>query len=402
MDRTPPAAGTPPRTRRPPSQALVILGGMATLMIAMGIGRFVYTPILPDMIEAGLLDVRSAGLLASSNFLGYFVGALGAAAFSGAAARKRLLILSIALSALTTLVMGLTGDALLWHAIRFLSGVVSAVALVFVTGFALESLAATGRGQHIGWIYGGVGLGIVLSSLVVEALQKSDVAWDWQWIAGGLLACILAIPALRAAFAIVPPPPLPPRPAGAPARAPLFTLNFTLLVIAYGGLGIGYVVQATYLPTLVRTLPGLAEFSTLTWLVVGLAAAPSNVFWQVAAARMGQVPALILAYLIQAIGLMAPVLWHSIPGAVIGAAALGATLVGITSLGLQQARSMAGEQAPRALALMTASFGLGQVAGPYLGALLVGPDNDFLLATAAASAVLALSGAMLVPLLGRR
>ncbi|MGE0155116.1 MAG: YbfB/YjiJ family MFS transporter [Reyranellaceae bacterium] len=400
MHRPPPTTHDKP-ARRPPSLALVILGGMTTLMIAMGIGRFLYTPILPDMIEAGLLDVRSAGLLASSNFLGYFVGALGAAAFSGAIARKRLLILSIALSALTTLIMGLTGDALAWHAIRFLSGVVSAVALVFVTGFALESLAATGRGQHIGWIYGGVGLGIVLSSLVVEALQKTGVAWDWQWIAGGMLASVLAIPALRSAFAIVPPP-LPPRPADAPARAPLFTLNFTLLVIAYGGLGIGYVVQATYLPTLVRTLPGLAEFSTLTWLVVGLAAAPSNVFWQVAAARLGQVPALILAYLIQAIGLMAPVLWHSIPGAVIGAAALGATLVGITSLGLQQARSMAGEQAPRALALMTASFGLGQVAGPYLGALLVGPDNDFLLATAAASAVLALSGAMLVPLLGRR
>jgi len=51
---------------------------------------------------------------------------------------------------------------------------------------------------------------------------------------------------------------------------------------------------------------------------------------------------------------------------------------------------------------MTASFGLGQIIGPYIGALLVGPDNDFLLATATASAVLALSGVMLVPLLGRR
>jgi fucose permease len=97
-----------------------------------------------------------------------------------------------------------------------------------------------------------------------------------------------------------------------------------------------------------------------------------------------------------------PVLWHTVPGTIIGAAALGATLVGITALGLQQARLMAGDQAPRALALMTASFGLGQIIGPLAGAALVGPNNDFLPPTIMASSVLALSAVLLVPLLGRR
>ena len=190
-----------------------------------------------------------------------------------------------------------------------------------------------------------------------------------------LLAALLALPALYAAFAIKPPPPAPPRAADAPRRAGCSTLPLTLLLIAYGGLGVGYVVQATYLPTLVRGLPALAEFSTLAWLIVGLAAAPSNVFWQVAAHRMGQVPALILAYLIQAGGLAGA-------GAVAHRArhgyrrgSLGATLVGITALGLQQARLMAGDQAPRALALMTASFGLGQVIGPLLGARSSAPTT---------------------------
>jgi predicted MFS family arabinose efflux permease len=390
----PPASGAKP--------FLAMIGGMTILMIAMGIGRFLYTPILPDMIAASLLDVQSAGLLASSNFLGYFVGALGAAIFGNARTRQRLLIAAVVFSVLTTLFMGLTQDALAWHALRFGSGVFSAVALVFMTGFVLETFAATGRGQWIGWVYGGVGIGIVLSSIVIEVLQRRNVAWDWQWIAGGVLAGLLALPALAYAFGIRPPPPLPPRPADAPKRAPLFSLKFTLLLVSYGGLGVGYVVQATYLPTLVRALPALSDFSTLAWLIVGLAAAPSNVFWQAAANRMGQVPALMLAYLFQAAGLLAPVLWHSVPGVVIGATALGATLVGITSLGLQQARSLAGDQAPRALALMTASFGLGQIVGPLIGAALVGPNNDFLPPTIMASSVLALSAVMLVPLLGRR
>jgi predicted MFS family arabinose efflux permease len=381
---------------------LAMIGGATTLMVAMGIGRFLYTPILPDMIAARLLDVQSAGLLASSNFLGYFVGALGAAFFGNPRTRRALLLISIVLSVLTTFAMGLTQNELLWHGVRFLSGVVSAVALVFMTGFVMENFAANHRAGWIGWVYGGVGIGIVLSSIVIEVLQRRDVAWDAQWIAGGLVACVLALPALYAAFANKPAPPPPPRAADAPKRAKLFTLPLVLVLVSYGGLGLGYVVQATYLPTLVRTLPALAEFSTLAWLIVGLAAAPSNVFWQFAANRMGLLPALILAYLIQAGGLLVPVLWHTVPGTVIGAAALGATLVGITALGLQQARLLAGDQAPRALALMTASFGLGQVIGPFLGAQLVGPNNDFLPPTIMASSVLALSAVMLVPLLGRR
>jgi len=81
---------------------------------------------------------------------------------------------------------------------------------------------------------------------------------------------------------------------------------------------------------------------------------------------------------------------------VIGGVELGSTLVGTTSLGLQQARELAGDQAPSALALLTASFGLGQILGPPLGALLVGPNNDFLPPTIMASSVLALSAVLLV------
>lgn len=381
---------------------LTVAGGATTLMVVMGIGRFLYTPILPDMIAAGLLDVQSAGLLASSNFLGYFLGALGAALFVDPRTRRYLWIAAILLSVLTTLGMGLTQDALIWHGLRFLSGIVSAVALVFMTGFAMESFALSGRAHWLGWVYGGVGIGIVISSIVIEVLQKQAVAWDWQWIAGGLLAILLALPALRAAIATRPAAPPSTGMTGTAKRARLFTLPLILVLVSYGGLGVGYVVQATYLPTLVRTLPALAEFSTLAWLVVGLAAAPSNLFWQAVSARLGILPALILAYLIQAGGLLVPVLWHTVPGTIIGAAALGATLVGITALGLQQARLMAGDQAPRALALMTASFGLGQIVGPLIGAALVGPNNDFLPPTIMASSVLALSGVMLLPLLRRR
>ena len=44
--------------------------------MALGIGRFAYTPILPAMQERFDLSNAAAGTLASSNYLGYLLGAL--------------------------------------------------------------------------------------------------------------------------------------------------------------------------------------------------------------------------------------------------------------------------------------------------------------------------------------
>ncbi len=385
-----------------PRASLVLAGGMTTMMLAMGIGRFIYTPILPDMIGAGLLDVKSAGLLAATNFIGYFVGALAATPFGRPGTRRVLLMLGIVLSVLTTLAMGFTRDPLAWHALRFLSGIASAFAQIFVSAFVMEALVKEGRADRIGWLLGGVGIGIVTSSLVIELAQRSGIGWAGQWQVAGALAALFAMPALYTALRLRPvdePPPAD-RP-GVPRRR-LFTLAFTLLFLAYGGMGFGYVVQATYLPTLVRSLPQLADFSTLTWLVVGLAAAPSNLIWQALVRHLGVTLALITAFLLQAVGLLVPVLWHSVPGAIIGAAALGATLIGITALCLQQARILSPEQFPRALAWMTVVFSLGQIGGPPLAALLVGPNNDFLPPTIMTSSVLAASALLCLPLLRRR
>ena len=66
------------------------LACMVTLAVAMGLGRFAFTPMLPVMLHEGKLDLQAGGLLASLNYLGYFVGALSCAAIRVEAAATSL------------------------------------------------------------------------------------------------------------------------------------------------------------------------------------------------------------------------------------------------------------------------------------------------------------------------
>ena len=50
--------------------------GCLSLAVAMGVGRFAFTPLLPVMQDDGLVSISEGGLLASSHFLGYLLGAL--------------------------------------------------------------------------------------------------------------------------------------------------------------------------------------------------------------------------------------------------------------------------------------------------------------------------------------
>jgi predicted MFS family arabinose efflux permease len=348
------------------------IGGMIAMAAALGIGRFVYTPILPTMTEALGLSNSQAGLIASANLFGYLIGALLAATPTLAGSRRTWLLASLAVSAVTTGAMGLASSLPAFLALRFLGGVASAFVLVLSSALVLDGLASAHR-SHLGPLhFAGVGVGIAVSALVVSALIADGSDWRMLWYAPGGLA----LAALAAVAWLVPYEPRHHHRPAAAHRTP-GPRGLAALIWSYGLFGFGYVITATFLVAIVRASPQLRPAEPLVWLVVGLTGAPSVAIWAKASSRFGIPRTFSVACLAEAVGVAASVLWPSIPGILLSAALLGGTFMGLTALGLARARQFAPANPRPVLAGMTAAFGLGQIIGPSLAGFLFGATGGF-------------------------
>src|SRR5512138_390807 len=230
----------------------VALGGCLALAAAMGIGRFVYTPILPFMVETLGLSQAEAGIIASANFLGYLLGALAAAKASLPGGRRRWFLVALAISALTTAAMAAVATVPPFIVLRFASGVASAFVLVFASALVLERLTAAGRTGLWALHFAGVGVGIASSAVLVALLAEGGVGWRGLWLASGALALLALLAVLR----LVPvdrEAPAPQRGNG-PRRV---NPRLVALIVAYGLFGFGYVITATFISTQVRLTPAL-------------------------------------------------------------------------------------------------------------------------------------------------
>lgn len=385
------------------------VAGACVLAIVMGIGRFAYTPMLPPMLAEGGLNLTSAGAIASANFLGYLVGALLASRSWFRRHRVSGLRAAIVASVLTTAAMAWLHDSTSWAALRFLSGVASAFALVYTSGMILEVVAATSRPMLGSLLYAGVGIGIALSAVVVYAGRGNGLGADALWLALGAVAAVLAVLPLRqldqpapqastssstraTAAPVTAAPPIAATSTAAPATAIQIDERnaqaLWLLILGYGCLGFGYVITATFIVVMARSMPDAATWEFWSWMVVGLAGAPSNAAWQLVANRWNAYRAIVAAFLVAATGVILAAVATGPGGLLVGAAFLGATFMAITALGLAVARTLSPQAPDQSIARMTAAFGAGQIIGPSVGGWMAERSGDFLAASWLAAAVL--------------
>jgi MFS family permease len=381
--------------------------GIAALVAVMGIGRFVYTPILPEMMASGALTLREAGWLASANFLGYLVGAMAASSIHGRGAQSVLARAGLVLTVVTLAAMAVPGAPPAWMALRFVAGLASAFALVFVSTQVLGRLAALGEGDRLIWLYTGVGIGIAVSSLLTIAGNAGGLGWPTSWAIAAALAAVFSVLAWRGAGgglggtasgdARVTETDVSTNRPEPPAAPPAATRAFRMTVLAYGLFGFAYVIHATYLPAMVRGAGYSASAASWVWVLVGLVALPSTAIWRAIAKRHGARGALVGCYLLQGVTALAPLFGDSIVGAGIAAVGLGTTFIPLTGLALPLARALDPTRSARAIGLMTAAFGAGQIVGPVAAAYLAEGWGGFGGPSVLACLVLLLAAALMLP-----
>jgi predicted MFS family arabinose efflux permease len=367
---------------------------MVTLAVAMGLGRFAFTPMLPIMLHEGKLQLEAGGVLASLNYLGYFLGAVSCAAIGIKA--KTMVRGGLAATAVLLVGMGVLHSFTSWGVLRAAAGVMSAWVFVFASGWGLRRLAETNSPALAGVIYTGPGIGIAMTGLLGGALGR----WGSEagWIGLGVLAVVLVaaiwrvfddgeLPAAAASAAA------PVAAAGRPASASVRS-DAAWLVALYGLAGFGYIITATFLPVIARqALPG-SPWPDYFWPLFGLAIIPGALIGARAPAHWDNRLLLAAAYALQALGVLLSVAWPTIAGFALGSLLLGMPFTAITLFAMRDARRLRGNAAAGLIGYATASYGVGQIIGPLFAAPLAQRTGSFQLPLLVAAAALALGAAL--------
>ncbi|SDJ46639.1 YbfB/YjiJ family MFS transporter [Variovorax sp. OV700] len=370
------------------------LACMVTLAVAMGLGRFAFTPMLPIMLHEGKLQLEAGGVLASLNYLGYFLGAVSCAAIGIKA--KTMVRGGLAATAVLLVGMGVLHSFTSWGVLRAAAGVMSAWVFVFASGWGLRRLAETNSPALAGVIYTGPGIGIAMTGLLGGALGR----WGSEagWIGLGVLAVVLVaaiwrvfddgeLPAAAASTAA------PVATAGTPALASARS-DAAWLVALYGLAGFGYIITATFLPVIARqALPG-SPWPDFFWPLFGLAIIPGALIGARAPLHWDNRLLLAAAYALQALGVLLSVAWPTIAGFALGSLLLGMPFTAITLFAMRDARRLRGNAAAGLIGYATASYGVGQIIGPLFAAPLAQRTGSFQLPLLVAAAALALGAAL--------
>ena len=376
----------------------VLTAGICSLVLALGVARFAYTPLLPLMQEQAGLGVAAAGWLAAINYAGYLAGALVAAMISDLGPTDRLYRIGLIVAVLSTVMMGLSTDPTVWAISRFVAGLSSAAAMLLGTGLILNWLIRHNHRSELGIHFAGVGLGIAGCAAAVAAMSPW-LDWRAQWFAFTAMGCVLLVPSL--AWLPAPDRSTTTKTGQQMVDAPPSRLFLHLFMASYFCAGVGYVVSATFIVAIVDALPGLAGRGNLVFLVIGLFAAPASIVWDFIARRVGDLNALILASVLQIAGILLPAAADSLFIALAGAALFGGTVIGMVSLVLTMAGRYYPTRPAKMMGKMTVSYGVAQIVGPAItGALAARMSGSYAAGLYLAAAVMVVGTVLLLVLKG--
>jgi MFS family permease len=364
--------------------------------IANGFARFAYALVLPAMRADLAWTYAQAGWLNTANAIGYVIGATSGYVLLRQARPSQLFAAGLALTVLSIVLTGL-GSGLAWLTLARLGAGVGA-AWVFACGGALVAARFQSRpallGKATGLYFGGGGLGIVASGLLVNPLLAAHgaAAWPWAWIALGVVAMAVAVwPVLESR-----------RITGAGNAVSGEPLRLDALwpsLVAYFLFGCGYIAYMTFVFAWVRGEAMSWQFGTVVWSVLGVAVAVSPFVWRRALDHWHPAVTLSASCATNALGSLVPLLFPNAVGILASAMLVGlAMFIAPSAVAVLSRRSMAPVLWAKAIILFTVVFSVGQSIGPLFAGWIA---DHFGLGWSLAYGAAVLALGSLVALVGR-
>jgi len=344
----------------------ILLAGILSITIGLGVARFAFTSLLPTMLD-DFLTLTHAGWLASINFAGYLSGAIFTMFIKDINKKVHYFRLGIIISVLTTIVLATTTDETIWFVSRIIAGFGSGLVLVIGGAIVMEKITYENKTKAMGIHFSGIGIGIVICE-VISQYSLLTGTWVDGWKALVIYAVIASLyvtrilsfdhevkktaPAHKMEFSI-------------------FTPYVILIILAYFTEGVGFVVQGTFLPDIINSLEGLDGYGSLGWLIVGLAGIPSCIIWMRLAHTHGSINIIMVAMLVQVIAILIPAFSINIYLNLLAGALYGGTFVGLVALFMNLGGQISKKNPVVLMGAFTALYGLGQVVAPLYSVKLI-------------------------------
>ncbi len=363
------------------SNSAILLAGIFALIVGVGVARFVFTSLLPAMLEDSI-SIAYAGVLASINYVGYLTGSIFSVFIKDIHSKVKYFRFGLFICVISSFILGVTDNSTIWFIARLFAGFGAAMALVVGSAVVMLKLKSVNKTKAMGIHFSGLGFSILITDLVMRGVFYAGGNWKDAWI---ILAILGAFLSCYSAYVLR----FDKQPNNEVVKhkfdKSLFSPMVIILILAYFTEGIGMVVQATFLPDIVNSLEGLDGYGGYVWLAVGIAGVPSCIIWMRLAHRFGSINIMIVAMLLQIVGIIIPTLSSNIVMNLISGLLFGATFIGLVSLFMNFGGQLSKKNPVFIMGAITSAYGIGQILGPLYSVALIkqfGNYNDALYLTA--------------------
>ena len=349
----------------------ISLAGICSTLIAIGFGRFIYTPILPNMQDDLNLSSTTMGIISSYNYFGYLIGSIIPIIWKFSNFRN-MIIFSSMFSVITIYLMGLTADIKFFIILRFLCGLSSAFGFVFTISFMFNFFKDFDNKTLQLYHFCGIGLGIVIGTVTVWIISMAGLFWNHQWLIVGFIGILLCIPIIIFI----------------PKQLDLVTetrsqikskvkTDFITISFGYFFFGVGYIIFGTFISAIARDSFEIPSYQYLSWIIVGFFAIPSVLFWDWISKKISIDFLLFLSCSTVTLGVSFLLFNNNQNYFLISCLLYGLGVPGSVALVLVEGKKRFIGNVNISVAIMTSAFSVGQILGPYISGILIDLENNY-------------------------